>query len=521
MHDPFGTASAPQIPASHLAMQNLRDPSLIWTHLGKATVRSAAQEHVLEAGQGIWMPAGTPYTVDVDPDSVTFPIVPAAGNHTATLRQAVRTTLPASWSDWLISQFARSLGYLRDTTADTSPISLLSNSPRALRTMDTGRAQPSLPPLPVSPEAASVGRSLLLAPDDPADTTEHARSVNVSVRTLQQQFLRETKLPFGRWRTAVRVSAAAAMIDAGHGIASAGRKAGFSTPAGFTKAFLAGTGVTPSQYRRGQHRRGQHTTSQQHTDTAASSFPSPTIPATQSWNRINAFHVLLWLCRGSAQVTIGERTRWLRPGDTIWLPAGVRNRVTLSRDSLLLPLGSRTGTLAALVPDRLVQRVLPASEPYLLHTLVANYSLLRPENHDPNWITRRFIAALSPHSTAPNGSSALTTRVRTITQEVHLRPSDQRSLAHWARELGTNRADLGRDFRETMGQSYRAWRSAVRMTAARGYLEGGMGVAETSRKLGYSHPSSFTAVFTRAHGIPPRDYQRYGRHPSKEPLIVR
>lgn len=117
----------------------------------------------------------------------------------------------------------------------------------------------------------------------------------------------------------------------------------------------------------------------------------PSVPATQTWNRINDFHVLVWLYRGATRVMVGERTRRLRRGDAIWLPAGVRNSITLSRGSLLLPLGSRHGTPETRLPRNLVQRFPDEAELYLLHTFVANYSLVRPTSHDPNRITHSFL----------------------------------------------------------------------------------------------------------------------------------
>ena len=152
-----------------------------------------------------------------------------------------------------------------------------------------------------------------------------------------------------------------------------------STPAGFTRAFHTQTGMTPRQYKKARP------VIPRHDDTLATNFSElmlpqlqpeaappeaspPSAPATQTWNRINDFHVLVWLYRGAARVMVGERTRRLRRGDAIWLPAGVRNSITLSRGSLLLPLGSRHGTPETRLPRNLVQRFPDEAELYLLHT---------------------------------------------------------------------------------------------------------------------------------------------------------
>ena len=524
----------PPVPASQaVAVRNTRDPSLLWVHAGTAEVRTAQQQYPLSSGQGIWLPAGIPYTVEVGADSVAFPIFPAAGTRAPTLDRPQRIDLPSSWSEWLIYQFARSIGYLRGATSDTSLLDLVAGS-RYATPKEEARPieQVPVPPMPRSPEAVTVAHSLLQRPDDPSETTDHARAVNISVRTLQLQFLQETGLPFVRWRTAVRVAASAALMDAGHEIGQAGRQVGFSTPAGFTRAFHTQTGMTPRQYKKARpaiaRRDGNFAGTpselmlqQLQPQEAPNEASPPLIPATQTWNRINDFHVLVWLYRGAARVTVGERTRRLRRGDAIWLPAGVRNSITLSRGALLLPLGSRHGTPETRLPRNLVQRFPDEAELYLLHTFVANYSLVRPRSHDPNGITHSFLKHATRTRARAAEDPAGTTPVYKIIRAVRNDPADRRTLTQWAQALNADARDLGRAFLATTGQNYVAWRSEVRMTEARRYLEEGLGVAQVSRKLGYAHPSTFTTVFTRAHDMSPREYQRHGWQHTDESLIIR
>lgn len=524
----------PPIPASRAAsVRNTRDPCLLWVHAGTAEVRTAQREYLLSAGQGVWLPAGIAYTVEVGAESVAFPIFPAAGTHAPALDRPQRIDLPVTWSEWLIFQFARSIGYLRGATSDTSLLDLVAGSHDSTLTEGVRPVgDVPLPPMPRSLEALTVGRSLLQRPDDPTDTAEHARSVNISVRSLQLQFLQETGLPFVRWRTAVRVAAAAALMRAGHEIGWAGRQVGFATAAGFTKAFHTRTGMTPRQYTKTRpvipHHDDEHAADfgelmlpQLHPEPARNEMLPPSIPATQTWNRINDFHVLVWIYRGAARVTVGERTRRLRRGDSIWLPAGVRNSIALSRGSLLLPLGSRHGTPETKLPRNLVQRFPEEAELYLLHTFVANYSLVRPRTHDPNWITHSFLEHASRTRAEAAADSARTAPVNKVIRAVRNDPADRRTLTQWAQALDVDAKELGQAFRAATGQIYAVWRSEVRMTEARRYLEEGMGVAQVSRRLSYAHPSAFTTVFMRAHGVSPREYQRRGWHHTDESLIVR
>ncbi|MFF8614558.1 helix-turn-helix domain-containing protein [Streptomyces sp. NPDC015350] len=520
-----------EIPAARATSPgNAREPSLLWMHTGAARVQTATEQHRLTAGQGIWMPAGVPYEVDVEAGSLAVPIFPAAGSRSTVIDRPLRVDFPGSWSDWLIHQFARSLGYLRGAADDSGLLDLVANAHPADPAHDDRGPLP-VPPLPTSPEALTVARTLLQDPSHGAGIGELAQSAGISVRTLQQQFRNETGLPFARWRTAARVAAAASYLNLGHDIGWAGRQVGFSTPAGFTKAFHAHAGVTPSEYK-GQHRDGPTGTFPSpleaqidaHTHRAADGeaiAKPPPIPASRTWNRINDFHVLVWACRGTAQLVVGGRKHRLRRGDAAWLPAGVPNSITLPRGALLLPLGSRPGSSAALPADFLIQSLPPQAEARLLHTVVANYSFIRPEGHDPNDITRRFLELFSaPRLLTAVGGSGVSA-VSRIIEEIRREPASRRTLVQWGAELGVDARTLGHDFSDATGQTYVQWRAQLRMTLARQYLEERMTVSQAARKLGYTDASALTRVFTRAHGMSPREYQRNGWQHTDEELILR
>ncbi|MFD8935121.1 helix-turn-helix domain-containing protein [Streptomyces sp. NPDC059578] len=501
-------------------------------HTGTARVRTATERHRLTTGQGVWLPAGVPYEVEVDAGSVAVPIFPAARSRSSVIDRPLRIDFPGSWSAWLTYQFARSLGYLRGTADDSGVLDLVANARPADPAHDSRSTLPA-PPLPASPEALAVARTLLRNPGHGAGIDELAESVSIGVRTLQQQFLNETGRPFARWRTAARVAAAAGYLDLGHDIGWTGGQVGFATPAGFTKAFRAHCGVTPRAYKE-QHRNGP---------TGIRPFPNPldvqmdarthpaadggvigkppSIPASRTWNRISDFHVLVWAYRGTARLVVGGRTHRLRQGEAAWLPAKVPNSVTLPRGALLLPLGSRPGVSPALPTDVLVRSFPPQVERRLLHTVVANYSFIRPEEHDPNDITRRFLEPFAAPPLPTRVGASVTPAVGRIIDELRREPASRRTLARWGTELGVDAKTLGHEFVGATGQTYVQWRAQLRMTLARQYLEEGMTVGRAARALGYADASALTRVFTRAHGMSPRAYQRNGWQHTDEGLILR
>ncbi|MGX2993310.1 helix-turn-helix domain-containing protein [Streptomyces sp. JNUCC 64] len=561
-HQRLPVAPPPEIPAARaVSSGNARESVLLWTHTGTVRVRTATERHRLTEGQGLWVPAGLPYEVDVEAGSLAIPVFPTARSQPNGVDRPLRVDFPDDWSDWLTYQFARGLGYLRGAADDGGPLDLVANARPADPAHDHRGPWPA-PPLPMSPEALTIGRTLLQNPSHGAGIDELARSVGIGVRTLQQRFLKETGMPFARWRTAARIAAATSYLDLGHDIGWTGGRVGFATAAGFTKAFRAHTGTTPSAYREQRrqgpatagarpspgpanvrldvhalspaHGRRTHPQTHDRTDDRAKDPTGertpegkealgepPPIPAARTWNRINDFHVLVWVYRGTARLVVGDREHRLRRGDVAWLPAGVRNNVTLPGGALLLPLGSRPGPSATPPDAVLVQRFPPEAEGFLLHTVIANYSFIRPEGHDPQGITRRFLELLSAPRPPATARGPAASAVHQIAEEVRRSPASRRTLAQWGAELGVDARSLGRDFTDATGQTYAQWRAQLRMTLARQYLEEGMTVGRTARTLGYADASALTRVFTRAHGMSPSEYRRDGWRHTAEDLILR
>ncbi|ALX67195.1 helix-turn-helix domain-containing protein [Microbacterium sp. XT11] len=505
----------PSIEASSApATMNRREPCLLWVHSGAARVVIGAETHMLATGQGLWVPPGVRYRVTTETDSVAFPIFVGAAPGTPRLEKPVRVEFPAAWTDWLIHQFARSLGYLRGMGADGSLMELVTRAPA-----DASCHTVAPPPLPISAAAAGVAQRLLQTPADDTKLTVLAAEANVSIRTLQHQFASETGLSFNHWRTAMRIAAARAYLEDGFRPAQAAAKSGFETAAGFTKAFRAAVGVTPNQYRRSAAKAGRALAAGTRSAGAARiSIPEspPPIPATRTWERTSDFHVLVWVCRGSAKVSAGGRIRRLREGEAAWLPAGVPNEVELEAGTLLLPLGSRPAFPPLVVPWPAVRRFPPEAERRLLHSVVANYTTLRPRGHDPHAITRFYLRHAPAADTSADPYAAAIDRIqRGLIDD----PADRRGIREWALALDVDAGELGLRMQRESGSTFAQWRAQIRSTIARRYLEDGLTVQQAAAKLGYAHPSGFTKAFARAHELAPREYQRRGWRRSTEPLI--
>jgi AraC-like DNA-binding protein len=72
--------------------------------------------------------------------------------------------------------------------------------------------------------------------------------VGASGRTLAREFVAEAGVPFGRWRTLLRLQAALSMLAAGQPVSRVAGRVGYENPSAFVAAFRRQTGLTPAAY---------------------------------------------------------------------------------------------------------------------------------------------------------------------------------------------------------------------------------------------------------------------------------
>ncbi|WP_170931262.1 helix-turn-helix domain-containing protein [Aeromicrobium sp. PE09-221] len=500
------------------------DAVLLWTRTGSAQVDIAGLDYSLPAGRIIWVPPGLPMTVRTDPGTVAIPIVAPVSELPDALARVKTTTLPMGWDEWLTYHFARSAGYLRGTTSYSAGLlDLISGSPEP---GDAESAVIAWPRSPRSPAACGVARELLRDPGHPLGLGEFALREGISTRTLQRQFTSETGLTFRAWRNRLRIAAAAALLGSGHSVAETARRCGYGTLSSFSRAFSQQAGLSPRQYRRQRATAANSDVTTASADegfmegvdtltrpeenhsgrgTMPPSVPRHPLPASETWPRVNYFHVVVWVYRGTARIEIADTSRTLQQGDAMLLPAGLRNHVTAPEGSLLLPLGHRPGYSRP--PDRAPQVIhLPAeAEDFLLSNVVANLTCLRPAGYDPHAVVSSFQRHVP--STAGDGSQPARRVIDALTRD----PSDSRDLGDWAAMLGVGLTELRRAFFRETGSTFPVWRAELRMTHARALLASGDAPSTVARRVGYARFSGFTRAFTVAHGITPSHYRRQVR----------
>jgi AraC-like DNA-binding protein len=213
------------------------DHQLAWAASGVLTVLTGAATWVLPPTRALWIPAGLPHET-------------AADSH-ATMRSLyIRPGLsPVTWAEptpvAASPLLAELIGYLGGTLeadhrahAEALLADLLTPAP-----MTTIQVR-----LPVSAPARQLAQALRADPTDHRTLQEWGREVAASDRTLARAFAAETGVPFGRWRTQLRLAAALPLLAAGAPVSRVAGRVGYDTPSAFVAAFRRETGQTPAAY---------------------------------------------------------------------------------------------------------------------------------------------------------------------------------------------------------------------------------------------------------------------------------
>lgn len=212
---------------------------LAWASTGTLTVAAGTRTWVLPSTRALWVPAGVPHEV-------------TSASH-STMMSLYLSTAPETASSWtgpqpidvspLLAELIRylgdpALGTDRRARGEALVLDLL--EPVAVTTLDA--------PLPADPRAREVAQALLDDPACPYALEAWGRRVGASERTLARLFLSETGMPFGRWRTIVRLRAALPALAADEPLSRVSRAVGYGTVSAFVAAFRRETGVTPGTY---------------------------------------------------------------------------------------------------------------------------------------------------------------------------------------------------------------------------------------------------------------------------------
>ncbi len=532
-----GSGYPPPIPGARWSLADAPvRPLLLWVRTGAAHVRLDGGPVLrLKAGEGAWIPADgrAERAITTEPGTVAFPLCPHAGVGARGLSELTRFDVPSGWQDWLIQLFNlqvtpfSSRGYSPEAIAE---LLRRPGSPApAMAGRDPGPEGFASPVMPRGRGARAVAEELMRDPALDLTVERWASRVLSSARTLRRDFLADTGLTFERWRLLCRLGAAVEFLAAGYDVDQVAALVGFASRNGLTRAFKGRFGLTPHEFGRELFARPgaggltQRAAAARQTDDLIRMMrevDSPAapemLPPASTPSHTNDVHVLSWMYRGSGYLDIGDQRYERERGVATWIPAEREHVTGLRENSVSLPLGNAsTADLHLTAP--LQVRFSPAWDDYLMFCSISARSALRPDDHNPRHTLDLFAEqvtaqrALSvPMPTDPRARAVAMECLRRIGEPG--RPHDgEQGGTHDAEPGGTPdadvRAEIHRAFRDETGMTLSRWRYAARMRIARDLLAGGAPPSTVARRIGYAHLPTFSAAFSRFHGLSPREYQ--------------
>lgn len=217
------------------------DHQLAWAPRGVLTVVAEEATWVLPPTRALWIPARLPHET--------------------------RASGPATMQSIYIRPDLCSIGWPRPTPVRAAPLLAELVGYLDRETLDPqrrARAEAVLTDLlepaplatievrmPADERARDVAQALGGNPADKRTLDEWGREVGASGRTLARAFLAGTGIPFGRWRTLLRLQAALPALAAGQAVGTVARHVGYDSSSAFVAAFRHETGLTPMSYVQG------------------------------------------------------------------------------------------------------------------------------------------------------------------------------------------------------------------------------------------------------------------------------
>lgn len=213
----------------------------------------------------------------------------------------------------------------------------------------------------------------------------------------------------------------------------------------------------------------------------------------------------LCYARSGVMSLVTDQTSFvLPPNRAVWLPAGMLHQVTcigpvsvqvVYVDPALpaQPIGCRLFEMSHLV-RALIDEVLCFDHAY-------------DEDGREGRIVQLMLDEIQRMPAEPfHAPMPADRRLRRVCDLILADPADPRDLDDWARVAGMGRRTLTRAFRQETGMGLSHWRQQVKLMAALSLLSSGRSVTSVAYDVGYESPSSFTAMFHRALGVPPSQY---------------
>ncbi len=215
---------------------------LLYATAGIMRIATDTERFTVPPARALWMPAGMPHAVAM-PRGLAM--------RALFLRADVAQELPSHPAVLSVSPLLREL----ILAACDEPLEWDERGRgghlAALILEEIARA-PRLPlavPQPRDPRLVRLAAALAADPASPLTLEDWAGRSGASARTLRRLFQAETGMGFARWRQALRLAEAAALLASGTPPARAAAAVGYASAPAFGAAFRAAFGTTPGAER--------------------------------------------------------------------------------------------------------------------------------------------------------------------------------------------------------------------------------------------------------------------------------
>ncbi len=215
---------------------------LLWSTRGVLSVRVGPRLWALPAGSGVWIPAGAEHhahagagtgyrAVYISPHAASWAADAPAGIAIGPLLRELLDFLEEPGAPEGMRRGAERLA-----------LDLIAHD------IATGAVAPPLL-VPEDPRIRDIAAAIVADPGDRTGLAQWARTTGVSERTIARAFSGCTGLSFGRWRSAVRVHCAMALLAEGVPVGEVADTMGYESTSAFIAAFRRTTGSTPGSVR--------------------------------------------------------------------------------------------------------------------------------------------------------------------------------------------------------------------------------------------------------------------------------
>lgn len=224
-------------------------------------------------------------------------------------------------------------------------------------------------------------------------------------------------------------------------------------------------------------------------------------PRRQAWGELN------YALQGVAEINI-EGVRFLSPPHyAIWIPPGFVHDAVTRQD-----IRYATSYITAELCQDLPSRPSTLSLSPLLKAVLADFDrrgVRQPRSPED---MRLALVIVDQIKAAPAFEQYLPATdddlLGPVLKQLQANPGDKRSLAEWARSVGSTERTLARRCQQELGLSFNDWRLRLRLLTALTLIEEGEPVHAVAERLGYANASAFIAMFRRLTGHSPAGLRR-------------